>query len=172
MLLLLLNLWPHFQDTGEIVSKARGVCVCVCVCVCMIHWKQPLDFLSRTCVWYKGQHISKGREEWTQAQAVQWIKFWLFPCQCVRDASQDRRPNTTGWPLTWADYLKVDDITFFLKERQDSNCRPTFCCFWQHREEMEEVLWSNGSWYLLSSVFSVIGLPAYFTQFSNHARRR
>ena len=24
----------HFQGTGEIVSKARGVCVCVCV---MIH---------------------------------------------------------------------------------------------------------------------------------------
>ena len=112
-----------FQDTGEIVSKARGVCVCV-----MTHWKEPRLPFQSLCLAQRPSHW-QSREEWAQAQAVQWVKFWLLPCHCVRDASQDRRPNTIGWPLTWADSLKVDGITFFLKERQDSNCRPTICCF-------------------------------------------
>lgn len=78
-------------------------------------------------------------------------RFWLFLYQCVRYPSKEKRPNTIGWPLTRADYLTVDEITFFLKEKQDSNHRPTSAGSDSTVQRCGKELWSSWGWHLLST---------------------
>ena len=60
-----------------------------------------------------------------------------------RYSSQEKRPNTIGWPLTRTDYMTVDEITFFLKEKQDSNHRPTSAGSDSTVQRWGKELWNN-----------------------------
>lgn len=72
------------------------------------------------------------------------------------------------------DYLTVNEMTFFLKEKQDSKHRPSRAGSDSAVQRPGEELWGNVSWHLLSTHCARAVLLAhlkYPVQFSNHSRR-